>query len=136
MFRSIVTACTTVCVLFLASIFVWQVFPSCWVEGSGLTHFKIVSEYLIALILIATILILYLKRNHFDPVVWKFLIAAQAFLTLGELAFTSYVDVYGFMNLLGHLFRLLSVYFFYRAFVVIGLTRPYDLLLLKSDGRA
>jgi PAS domain S-box-containing protein len=127
----IVTACTTACALLFASIFVWQNFPPCYIEGSGLTQFKIVSEYLIALILIATIIILYLKRKHFDPVVWKFLIAAQAFLILGELAFTSYVDVYGFMNLLGHLFRLLSVYFFYRAIVVIGLTRPYDLLLLK-----
>jgi PAS domain S-box-containing protein len=32
------------------------------------------------------------------------------------------------MNMLGHLFRLISVYLFYRAFVVIGLTRPHELL--------
>jgi PAS domain S-box-containing protein len=39
------------------------------------------------------------------------------------------------MNMLGHLFRLLSVYYFYRAIIVVGLTRPYDLLLrkLKQD---
>ena len=125
----IITACTAACALLLASIFVWQNFPHCFIEGSGLTPFKIVSEYIISLILIATIVILYLKREHFDPTVWKLLIAAQAFLIVGELAFTSYISVFGFMNMLGHLFRLLSVYLFYRAFVVISLTRPYDLIL-------
>ncbi|MFA4825575.1 MAG: PAS domain S-box protein [Methanoregula sp.] len=125
----IIAACTAVCALLFASIFVWQIFPHCFIEGSGLTPFKIVSEYIISLILIATIVILYLKREHFDPTVWRFLIAAQVFLILGELAFTSYISVFGFMNMLGHLFRLVSVYLFYRAFVVVSLTRPYDLLL-------
>ncbi|MFA4861404.1 MASE3 domain-containing protein [Methanoregula sp.] len=131
----IIAACTAACVLLFASIFVWQNFPACFTEGTGLTLFKIVSEYIISLILIATIVILYLKRDHFDPTVWKFLVAAQAFLILGELAFTSYISVFGFMNMLGHLFRLISVYLFYRAFVVVALTRPYDLLLreLKTD---
>ena len=127
----IVTTCTTACILIFASIFVWPVFPSSFVEGSGLTQFKIISEYCISLILVATIITLYRKRKHFDLEVWKLLIAALAFLMLGELTFTSYVNVYGFMNLLGHLFRFLSVYFFYRAFVVTSLVRPYDLLLLK-----
>ena len=125
----VITACTAACALLFLSIFVWQNFPQCFVEGSGLTPFKIVSEYIISLILISTIIILYLKREHFDTTVWKFLIAAQVFLILGELAFTSYISVYGFMNMLGHLFRLISVYLFYRAFVVISLTRPYDLIL-------
>ena len=125
----IIGSCTAVCALLFTSIFVWQNFPHCFIEGSGLTPFKIVSEYIISLILIATIVILYLKREHFDPTVWKFLIAAQVFLILGELAFTSYISVFGFMNMLGHLFRLISIYLFYRAFVVISLTRPYDLLL-------
>ncbi|MDO9549692.1 MAG: MASE3 domain-containing protein [Methanoregula sp.] len=125
----IIAACTAACTLLFMSLFVWQNFPPCFIEGSGLTPFKIASEYIISLILIVTISILYHKREHFDPTVWKYLIAAQVFLILGELAFTSYISVYGFMNLLGHLFRLISVYLFYRAFVVISLTRPYDLLL-------
>jgi PAS domain S-box-containing protein len=125
----IIAACTTACALIFTSIFVWQNFPHCFIEGTGLTPFKIGSEYVISLILVATIGILYLKRMHFDPVVWQLLIAAQVFLVLGELAFTSYISVFGFMNLLGHLFRLVSVYLFYRVFVVIALTRPYDLLL-------
>jgi PAS domain S-box-containing protein len=124
----IIAACTTASTLLYASIFTWHTFPSCYIEGIGLTSFKIVSEFIISFILILTILILYLKREHFDPIIWKLLISAQTFLILGELAFTSYVSVYGFMNLLGHLFRFISVYLFYRVFVVISLTRPYDLI--------
>jgi len=130
----VIAFCTAAVALLFTSIFVWQNFPHCFIEGSGLTPFKIISEYVISAILIATIIILYRKREHFDPAVWKLLIAAQVFLVMGELAFTSYVSVYGFMNLLGHLLRLLSVYFFYRAFVVISLTRPYDLLLRELKG--
>lgn len=132
----IFTVCSAASALLLASIFVWQNFPHCFIEGIGLTPFKILSEYLISVILVITIAILYLKRDYFDPYVWKLLIAAQMFLVLGELAFTSYVSVYGFMNMLGHLFRLISVYLFYRVFVVVGITRPFDLLFLEFKKHA
>ncbi len=124
----IVAACAIASAFLYASIFVWHTFPSCYIEGIGLTPFKIVSEFIISFILILTIVILFLKRDHFDPVVLKLLILAQTFLLLGELAFTSYVSVYGSMNLLGHLFRFISVYLFCRVFIVISLTRPYNLI--------
>jgi|GEM_PF-757068 len=124
----IFAACAAACAFLLASIFVWQNFPHCYIEGSGLTPFKIASEYVISLIFIATIIVIWIKRRHFDREVWQFLVAAQFFLIVGELAFTSYVSVYGFMNMIGHLAKLVSFYFFYRAIVVVGLTRPYDLL--------
>ena len=127
----IFTVCAVATGFLLASIFVWQDFPHCFIEGTGLTSFKIVSEYVISVILIAAICILYSKRRSFDPVVWRFLAIALIFLIAGELAFTSYISVYGFMNMLGHLFKLLSFYFFYRAIVVVGITRPVDLLFFE-----
>jgi PAS domain S-box-containing protein len=124
----IFAGCAAACGLLVASIFVWHNFPPCFIEGIGLTPFKITSEYIISVILIAAGVVLYYKRHFFERDVWQFLIAALVFLILGELAFTSYISVFGFMNMLGHLFRLVSVYLFYRAFVVVGLTRPFDLL--------
>jgi len=119
---------TAVTGFLLASIFVWDIFPACFIEGSGLTLFKIASEYLISAILVATVIAIYVKRASFSDDVWKYLIAAQVFLIFGELAFTSYISPFGFMNMLGHLFRLVSVYLFYRVFMVVGLKRPYDLM--------
>jgi PAS domain S-box-containing protein len=121
--------------LLLGSILVWHTFPACFIEGGGLTPFKIASEYLICLILAATIVMLVIRHRSFDPEVWRFLVIAQCFLVAGELAFTSYISVYGFMNMLGHIFKLLSFYFFYRAIIVVALTRPNDLIFrrLRED---
>jgi PAS domain S-box-containing protein len=134
----IVITFTLACSILYASIFVWQNFPHCFIDGSGLTPFKIISEYIISAILVASIIAIYVKRKVFDYEVWQLLLAALVFLILGELAFTSYISVYGFMNMLGHLFRLISVYLFYRAFVVVSLTRPYNLLFreLKENEKA
>jgi len=53
-----------------------------------------------------------------------------------ELAFTFYIDAYGFSNLVGHCFKILSFYFIYKALIETGLSKPYDLLfrnLKKSE---
>ncbi|MCX6690759.1 MAG: PAS domain-containing protein, partial [Methanoregula sp.] len=120
--------CAAACTLLLTSIFVWHNFPHCFNEGQGLTPFKVASEYIISIVLVATVVVLVIKRRYLDSEVWSLLIAAQLFLVAGELAFTSYVSVYGSMNMLGHLFKLVAFYLFYRAIVVVGLKRPYDLL--------
>ncbi len=128
-------ACAAGAGLLLASIVVWNVFPSAFVEGSGLTPFKVGSEYVISLLMLATVGLLVLKRDRFDPTVFRYLVAAEILLIAGELAFTSYASVYGPANLLGHLFRLASVYCFYRAIVVVGLSRPTDLLFRELTAR-
>ena len=121
--------------LLLASIFAWGIFPSAFVEGSGLTPFKIASEYVISLMMLATIALLILRRDRFDRSVFLFLVGAQMLLIAGELAFTSYASVYGPANMLGHLFRLASVYCFYRAIVVVGLQNPTNLLFRELTAR-
>jgi signal transduction histidine kinase len=122
--------------LLLAVIFCWGVFPDAYIEGSGLTPFKRGSEYLISLLFAASLVVLYRNRRVFEPGVLQLLGAALIAAIASELAFTSYVSVYGFANALGHLFKVVSVYLVYRAFVVVGLQRPYDLIfrdLAKSD---
>ncbi len=104
------------------------IFPSCFIEGQGLTQFKIASEYVISLILVAATVLLYWKRAAFDSRVF-WLLAASNILTIGaELAFTAYVSVYGFMNMVGHLFRLVATYCMYLAIVAIGIREPNALL--------
>ena len=48
------------------SIFYWNIFPICFVEGVGLTPFKKISEYIISLILLASIALLLKNRREFD----------------------------------------------------------------------
>lgn len=115
--------------LLLGSIFTWHIFPVAYVEGTGLTTFKKVSEYIIALFFLASIGILLRKRQEFDPGVIRFLILFLAFMTAAEIAFTSYVSVYGGTNLVGHLLRLVAFFFLYKAIIETGLVKPFAILL-------
>jgi HD-GYP domain-containing protein (c-di-GMP phosphodiesterase class II) len=112
----------------LLSVFVWRIFPSCFVEGSGLTLFKKISEYTISVLLVIAILRLLHHRARFDRRILNWLIASLA-LTIGsELLFTFYVSVYGVSNLFGHLFKLASFYLIYRAIIETGLRQPFALV--------
>ena len=114
--------------ILLASILQWKIFPACFVEGSGLTGFKVVSEYLICFILLGAGVTLYQKRSEFDPRVLQLLIASIVLSVGAETAFTFYVSVYGISNMVGHLLRLISCYLIYKAIIETGLVRPFNLL--------
>ncbi len=105
-----------------------RVFPACFVEGSGLTPFKIISEYLICAILLGAMAMLWRRRQEFDSGVLRLLIWSIV-LTIGsELAFTYYVSVYGTANLVGHLLKIVAFYLVYKALIETGLMKPYNLL--------
>jgi signal transduction histidine kinase len=104
------------------------VFPAAYIEGVGLTPFKIVSEYVIAGIFLAAAYGLYRNRGQFEPgvaraLIWSLVIAAGA-----ELLFTTYVGVYDLPNRLGHFLTIVSYYLVYIAIVKTGIVRPYTLL--------
>lgn len=122
--------------LILFSIFGWDVFPVCFLEGKGLTAFKKGSEYVICLILLGSIALLIQHSREFDRGVLRWLVASIVLTIASELAFTFYVHAYGLSNLVGHFFKILSFYFIYKALIETGLGRPYRLLfrsLKKSE---
>ncbi|HSR36678.1 MAG TPA: GGDEF domain-containing protein, partial [Desulfurivibrionaceae bacterium] len=114
--------------LILLSIFVWKVFPVCFVEGVGQTPFKVWSEYVISAILLVAIGLCVRNRHVFDPVVFSSLIGSLVFTILSELAFTVYVSNYGLANMVGHYFKIFSFYLIYKAIVETGIRSPYQLL--------
>lgn len=114
--------------LIIGTIFFWEVFPSSYIEGQGLTQFKILSEYLICLMLLAAAAFLIYHRRKFEPDVLRLLIAAILLTAGAELTFTTYVSVYDWANFTGHLLKIFSFYLIYVAIIKTGLTRPYSLL--------
>ncbi|MHC5073352.1 MAG: MASE3 domain-containing protein, partial [Planctomycetota bacterium] len=121
--------------LLLTSIFKWNIFPTCFIDQSGLTPFKIISEYVIILLLAVSIVILLKRRQRFEKSLLKFLIASIVVTIASEFAFTLYIDVTGFYNFIGHYLKITSFYLIYRAVVETGLAKPLTLLLkdLKSS---
>lgn len=90
-------------------------FPDCFIEGKGLTTFKIGSEYVISAILLASLYLFYGKKKYFNDKVFFLTISSIACTILSEISFTAYVSVYGFANLVGHFAKLAAFYLIYRA---------------------
>jgi signal transduction histidine kinase len=123
--------------LLLGAIF-YEIFPVCYVEEMGLTLFKKISEYVISLILIASIVSLLQKRSAFDRGVFRLLVASIIVTVASELAFTRYIGVYDLANLIGHLLKIVAFYLIYKALIETGLVRSYRLLfrdLRQSEKR-
>lgn len=109
----------------LLAVFYWHVFPVCYADGQGLTAFKIYSEYIICLILIAGLVLLIRRRNHFRPQVYRYLLPFFLVSVGTELTMTTYVQVYGFSITFGHLLKISAFFFLYRAVIATCLKDPY-----------
>ncbi|BDV41856.1 histidine kinase [Geotalea uraniireducens] len=136
--RIVLAAFLAVTGLLFASIFSWGLFPVCYVDGAGVTLFKTWSEYAIALLFLAGLVLLRQRRAAFDRHVLDLLSGALVLLVGTELAFSRYISVYGPSNLVGHLLKAAAVFLIYRGTIETALTRPYDLLFreLKAGERA
>lgn len=124
----IIAGYSAVTALLLLSLFYWNNFPQAYIDGAGLTTFKIASEFVISAALLLGIGLLIRSRRQFSNNVFRLLLAAMAVAIATEMSFTLYTDVYGVANMIGHMLDFLSFFLIYRALVNTSLTRPYDML--------
>jgi len=116
----------------LVSIFIIPVFPVCYIPGAGQTAFKIISEYLIILTLLAALLIFRRRltlRTHFQQLLFWSILATIA----SELAFTLYVDNYGLSNLIGHYLKIASFVLLYLSLVREAIRNPIQIFYNRLE---
>ena len=121
----------TVITILLVSLIFGGLFPMCYIEGSGLTPFKIISEYIIDLILLLSVLTMFKFRDVFDKKSLFLIISSILATIISELAFTFYVSAYGFSNLVGHILKIIAFFLLYKAIIEIGLETPFDLVFRR-----
>ncbi|MBF0243192.1 MAG: response regulator [Desulfamplus sp.] len=126
----------TITSLILLSVFYWKIFPVCFVQefedGRGYqTQFKIISGYMVILILTITASILYRKRLSFNASVYKLLMWSMAATIGSEFCFTLYISNYGASNQIGHFLKIVSFYMLYRAIIATGLRNPFQLMFKR-----
>ena len=109
------------------------VFPDCFIEGKGLTPFKIYSEFIIIFILLAALVLLLRKHSLFDARVLQLLAFSIVSAIAADAAFTRYLSVYGQANLVGHFFLFLSSALIYRAIVVTGVKEPMAIIFRNLE---
>ncbi|MBN2501786.1 MAG: diguanylate cyclase [Anaerolineales bacterium] len=124
--------------LLLGTIFYWGIFPDCYIDGVGLTPFKIYSEYLISAIYLVGIFLLWKRRIDFLPEIFRLMVGSTVIAILSELAFTFYIEVQDFANIIGHFLKIASAYLVYKAVIEIGFRQPFSLLFrdLKANQEA
>lgn len=100
-------------------------FPSTYVEGKGLTRFKIDTEYVIIILLALAIVYLRKKQHLIEKRIIDVMVASILFTMCAELAFTFYISIYGLSNLVGHIFKMFSFWLIYLAVVRTTLQEPF-----------
>lgn len=120
-------------VLLVLDVFYWNTFPTAYIEGVGLTRFKIISEILITIILFTTIILIVKFKEFFHKDIGLLLIFGISSSIISELFFIIYIDIYGISNMIGHLFKIIAFYFFYRAISKTNLQKPYKSLFYQIN---
>ena len=133
-FQKIIGSYFIVSVMLLLSVIGWGIFPSAFIEGVGLTYFKIISEYLICGILAASIILFHKNKTLWNKKTYSYIIASILISILSEFFFTLYIDVYDIFNMIGHILKVISFYLMYRAIIKIAIKMPYE-ELNKSEQR-
>lgn len=107
-----------------------QWFPAAFVDGVGLTVFKVYAEYLIIAMLLVGLVMLYRHRDKFEPRIFFLLTTSLLLAVATEFCFTR---VYDFTNELGHYLRFLSVALAFMAIVISGVRQPFELIFRESE---
>lgn len=102
--------------------------PVAFVEGVGLTPFKVATEYLIILMLIGAAWHLWQRRGHLDAGLFRVVLAVIALTILSEFAFTLYISAYGLSNLIGHVLKFWAFWLLLLAVFRWMLAEPFRAL--------
>ena len=106
--------------------------PRTFIDGQGLTPFKIYSEYALAATYLAVALVLAGRGAQRRDVNLYWLAAGAWVLGLSELFFTLYGHVTDLFNLLGHVYKTAAYVMLYRALFVAGVLAPHRFLRQKE----
>lgn len=118
-----------------ATALVWplEIFPTCYIEGQGLTPFKVNFEFGLIALLSLSALLLWRRSKFLNHQLMTILILALSVSVLSELIFTLYVDVYDGMNFLGHYLKLGSIVLVNYALIEGTIRSPFETIFREMS---
>ncbi|MFZ3052736.1 MAG: MASE3 domain-containing protein [Sulfuricurvum sp.] len=108
-------------------------FPVMYAATEGLTAAKIASEYIIMIIALIALIVYRSNRGEYHPFMYRMIQLSLLFFIAAEVCFTLYIDLYGFMNFLGHIFKFLSYWMIFSGVVITAFKEPFSLLSRESS---
>ncbi|HLN19355.1 MAG TPA: MASE3 domain-containing protein, partial [Patescibacteria group bacterium] len=134
--RTILIGYLTALVVILLSIFDWKIMPLAYIDNTGLTLFKKISDYIIISLFLVALYFFRQKKDFINERSLRLISVVLVFFSISTWFFTLYVGVYDVFNMLGHLFQVLAYYVSYLAIVELGLMRPYHSMFKElNDNR-
>ncbi len=121
------------CLLVLASILYFGIFPDCYVEGAGMTIFTVASELIVSAVYLLVAFLYFKLRKNMNSTLFFFMEAHLLTMAMYEMLFVSLSVSDGWRNNLAHILRVVSFFFLYKALFETGLRRPYTALYKKVD---
>lgn len=119
--------------IYLVAFFKLESIPDLFIEGKGLTPFKIYIETSIVIILLISIIVLFKRAIELSSDLdINNILMAMSLMIMSEtffMIFTTHADIY---NLLGHVFKACSYFYFYRALFKESILKPYTQLDQKN----
>ncbi len=112
-------------IVYYLGIFHLDIFPHTFIDGYGLTEFKLDAEYVIMFILLVSSFLFcrkILQTNSYESIG---LFTAIVIMILGELYFVSYDDACDLFGLLGHIYKVLAYYLVYQSAFVTRVRWPF-----------
>lgn len=102
--------------------------PVMYVEGLRFSAAKIVLEWSIVVLLATTLFVLWRSRAEFSEGIRRYLPASVTTLIAAEILFSLEANLYGPVNMLGHLLKVASYWFLYLTLVYSSLREPFSAL--------
>lgn len=133
--RYIHFAFTLLLIVFIHWVLIFhdELTPPTFVVGQGLTSFKIGYEYVLFALNLIAACVLWCNMRKPQPYNAVGLFGVVCSMALSELFFTFYADVSDIYNLLGHIYKVISYLFLYRAIFVATIQRPYNELATSRN---
>lgn len=113
------------CMLLLCWAVAQSWFPAFYIEGKGLTLTKVVSEYVIIVLLIGALFTFWQARQEIEKGSFLLISASIILTILAEYSFTLYSEFSGVMIILGHMLKLLSYWAIYVVLIESSLREPF-----------
>ena len=109
------------------------IFPTMYVADVGLSTTKIALEYSIMFVSVIAMVIYHSKRENYHPLMYRMIRWSLILGIAAEGCFTLYIDVYGFMNLVGHILKFFVYWMIFRGIVVTALKEPFSVMAKASS---
>lgn len=103
-------------------------FPDAYIDGRGLTAFKIYTEYVVIAVTLLAAANLFVARRRLPRRVVALLIGSMGATVIAEMLFTLYSDPFGMSNQLGHVAHIAAFALIYTALVETSLEEPLGVI--------